>query len=123
MSFKNNFIEAVEKHRGQTGDEYTELQYSDKFYIHVASYMDKEESIEIYVIVPHEEVELDLQKNQQAQLPLEIDGAEELYQEIESLLSYCTTKDLNPVFYLQDVVTDGVWEHDASMYCSEEIKL
>ena len=122
MTFRKDFKNAVLKHREQETDEYTELKYSDTFYIHVASYPDKKGSLELYAIVPHEEVDIDLTNERQGQLPPEIPGVDELYETLEDLLSEFTS-DTHITFYLTDVVTDGSWERDASSYCTEEIKM
>jgi len=60
-NFQLGLRSAIKKMVPKSHDDYKELKYSDKFYIHVWSHDEGEGYFELYVIVPHDQVEdLDL---------------------------------------------------------------
>lgn len=122
MSFENTFKSELEKMIPKDYDDYTELKYSDTFYIHVWSHYNGEGSFEIEVMVPHDQVDTSLvDRDSDAQLSPEISGVEKLYSDIEQYIEDVSGNQYDIVFYLQEVVDDGAWERDASSYSTHEL--
>lgn len=123
MSFESDFTSALEEMIPKTHDDYTELQYSDEIYVQVWSHDNGEGSFEIYAIVPHDSVDDGIVGRGSSQLPPEVPGVDGFYDDIEALVKESTGNEYNLAFYLMEVVDDGVWERDASVYCTHELTI
>lgn len=121
MSFESDFKDALNEMIPKEHDDYTELQYSDEIYVQVWSHDNGAGSFEIYAIVPHDQVSDDIVGRGSSQLPPEVHGCEQFYNDIESYISDVTGDTFDLVFYLMEVVDDGTWKRDASVYCTHEL--
>lgn len=103
-------------------DRYTEVKYSNNIWLHIQGHPNGKGSIEIDVILPHNKVDKSKVGRDCSTLSPDIDNVEQLYEDIESILSEITGKDHSDiVFQLMEVVDDGVWEQDASIFSTSEI--
>lgn len=123
MSFKNKFIDALERMIPKENDDYIELQYSEKLYVQVWSHDNGSGSFEIYAIVPHDQVHKSVVGREgESQLSSDITGVSEFYEDIDEYVTEVTGKEYpNLVFYLMEVVDDGTWKRDASVYTTHEL--
>jgi len=123
MSFEQDFKKALENAIERDTDKYTELQYSDQIYVHVAGHPDGGDAFELYAILPHEETDKSLiDRDSGAQLSPDIDGVEEFYEDIDRLVEEVTGNSQEIVFYLLEVVDDGAWERDATSYATNKLE-
>lgn len=123
MDFDQQFKTALEEMIPKDHDDYEELQYSDEIYVQVWSHDNGVGSFELYAIVPHDQVETSLvDRSSGSQLSPELPGVEQFYDDIDRLVEEVTGDEYpNLTFYLAEVVDDGVWERDATMYATHEL--
>jgi len=122
MSFETEFKSALNEMIPKEEDDYVELQYSDELYVQVWSHDAGEGSFELYTMVPHDAVDSDIVGRDESQLPSEVPNVEQFYDELDSYVEDVTGNAEEFVFYLLEVVDDGAWERDASVYCTHELK-
>lgn len=122
MSFDVNFKRYLEAMIQKESDNYRELKYSDRFYVHVQSHDDGKGAFEIEVIVPHES--LDKNESKDPSTLSVIDGSDEVINKIFSLTKEVTGNDYSDtVFQLTAVVDDGSWEKDASVFSTFKLEV
>ena len=122
-NFESRFKTELERMIAMEHDDYTEIKYSDEITVQVWSHDNGVGSFEVYAIVPHDSVpEGIVGRDSQSQLPEEVPNSTEFYQEIESYIEDVTGKSYpNLALYLLEVVDDGSWSRDASVYCTHEM--
>lgn len=124
MSFETQFKKALKEMIDKDHDDYQELQYSNEIYVHVWSHPNGEGSFEIEAIIPHDAVNVPPEEygRNTSTLSPEIKGVDQFYSDIETYLKEVTDKDFsNLTFQLMEVVDDGSWEQDASVYSTFEL--
>jgi hypothetical protein len=121
MSFEKQFKKALNEMIPKTHDDYVELKYSDELFVQVWSHDDGAGAFELYVMVPHNTVDAEIVGRDSGQLPSEVPNVEQLYTDIEQFVEDETGQTPEIVFYLMEVVDDGTWEQDASVYCTHKL--
>lgn len=126
MDFENRFKRSLKQKIAADDDKYTELQYSDSIYVHVASHLDGEGAFELYAIVPHDALDDPsiVGRDGSSQLPYEVPDAEQFYDEVEQYIEDVIGRELvasELTFHQLEVVDDGAWEHDATSYCTHKL--
>lgn len=126
MSFEKNFKRSLEKQIDAEDDKYDELQYSDNIFVHVCSHLDGQGAFEIYAIIPHDELDDPsiVGRDGASQLPYEVPGVEQFYDEIEQYIEDVIGRELvssELAFHQLEVVDDGAWKRDATTYCTHKM--
>ena len=122
MSFESDFTAALEEMIPKFHDDYTELQYSDEIFVQVWSHDDGAGAFEIYAIVPHDTVpDGVVGRGSGSSLPPEVPGVEQFYTDVEEYIREVTSESFELHFQLMEVVDDGTWERDASVYCTHKL--
>lgn len=103
-------------------DDYEQFKYSDQLYFQIWSPDSVKGTFEIYVIVPHDEVNSSLVgRNSGSQLPLDIAGVDQFYDEIDEIIKEVTGEYKSFTFVKSEVVDDGTWNSDATSYVSHTL--
>jgi len=121
MSFESDFTDALEEMIPKSHDDYTELQYSDEIFVQVWSHDDGAGAFEIYAIVPHDTVPDGVVGRGSGSLPHDVPGVKQFYTDVEEYIQAVTSESFEPHFQLLEVVEDGTWERDASVYCTHKL--
>lgn len=115
---KTTLREMIDK----TEDAYEQFRYSDELYMRVGSPNDQKGTFEIEVIVPHDAVDISVGRDSPTQLPLEIPTAEDFYDDIDEIIVDVTGDYKSFTFVKIEVVDDGTFKEDATVYTSHTLK-
>lgn len=103
-------------------DDYEQFRYSDKIYFQIWSPDSVKGKFEIYVIIPHNEVDSSLVgRNYASQLSPEIDGVDQFYDDIDEIIKDVTGDYKSFTFVKSEVIDDGTWNSDATSYVSHTL--
>lgn len=118
--FEQQFVDAVTEAVETDTDHYTQVKYSDEFYLHVQGHPEDTDAFEIDIIVVHGEAENYSSQNRTADITVISNNAEALFDDLDALLTE-TVGETFDTAYLTEVVDDGTWKTDASVYSTEKI--